>query len=167
LTFIEIRGFTDGVHLGGRYVVLSQHRYSAARWWVSRGVVALLAAAITAVAGGTVGASGYSAYYCGGQYTPAHGNCWGSDVGLGNHSWTANRATYAGTGSFDICVGIDYWPHLSPSLVSSCTQNKPTGYDALVSYCEADRQVADKDAGLGNTANQRHRIEGFATTGGC
>ena len=127
----------------------------------------MLAAVAAAAAGATSGASAYDAYYCGGQYTPAHGNCWGSDVGLGNHSWTSNYGRYDGTGSFNICVGIDYWPHLSPSLVSHCSDNNPTGWDSFVSYCGSDWQVADKDAGVAQTSNQRHTLEGHAITGGC
>jgi hypothetical protein len=131
------------------------------------GFVAVLVS-VTAVGGiGASAAPAFDSSYCGDRYTAAHGSCWFSDVGGGNHSWIANHATYSGTGSFDICAAIDYYPHSSPSLISRCTPNKATGTDAFVSYCGSDQQVANKDAGVGNTDGNRHHIAGYATTSGC
>jgi hypothetical protein len=109
-------------------------------------------------------ASAFDATYCGDRYTAAHDWCWYSFYS-GNHSWTSNETTYSGGGSFDVCSAISVYPR-STTLAKSCQPNKPTGYDAYVSYCGSPT-VADKDAGVGNTDNNQHTIAGYARTGGC
>jgi hypothetical protein len=127
----------------------------------------MLVAAAAAAVSAPGDATAYTDTYCGARLTPAHGSCWASDVGIGNHSWTRAYATYTGGGAIRVCAAIDYWPHLSPTLASRCDDNKPVGPDAFISYCGADWRVADKDAGVGNASDRRHTIRGEASTGGC
>jgi hypothetical protein len=100
--------------------------------------------------------------YCGQVYTPAHGSCWYSERVGGAHSWTNNRATYGGGGSFKICAALGYYP--KDTIVSRCENFNTTV--VFVTYCGSPT-TANKDAGVGNTDNSRHTIQGHARTGGC